>query len=180
LPVPKESHGTPAIHDTTVDTVCARCSDDGSLEDAFIARGQHRADHHHLDRSVLPGEGTNTVAQKGGEGMGSSGHKPQKGEHVIALIDNNGSGWAPRPVAPVNQAETSLLPAGLQGLKRVAKRTGLVLAGASLNRDGGFDPTVQRTAIFHAGLIPNITEHPRHRKTTQRGRKRWVNAVIPA
>jgi hypothetical protein len=68
----------------------------------------------------------------------------------------------------------------LQGLKRVAKRTGLVLAGAYLNLDGGFDSKANRKAIFHAGLIPNITEHPRNRKMTKRGRKRWFHAVIHA
>jgi hypothetical protein len=36
-------------------------------------------------------------------------------------------------VAPVNEADTVLLPEGWKGLKRVAKRTGLVLEGAYLN-----------------------------------------------
>ena len=37
LPVPKTPDGTDAIHDTTVYTVFDRWSDDGSLEQAFIA-----------------------------------------------------------------------------------------------------------------------------------------------
>src|SRR6266705_1162838 len=37
LPVPKDTHGKPAIHYTTVYKVFARWSDDGSLEHAFIA-----------------------------------------------------------------------------------------------------------------------------------------------
>ena len=37
-----------------------------------------------LDLSVLNGDGTNTVAKKGGDGIGYSGHKHQKGEKVIA------------------------------------------------------------------------------------------------
>jgi hypothetical protein len=32
-----------------------------------------------------------------------SGHKHQKGEKVIAIIDNNGYVLAPLPVAPVNE-----------------------------------------------------------------------------
>jgi len=35
--------------------------------------------------------------------IGYSGHKHQKGEKVIAIIDNNGYVLAPLPVAPVNQ-----------------------------------------------------------------------------
>ena len=56
----------------------ARWSDDGSLEGAFIASVKHLADHHQLDLSVLHGDGTNTVAKKGGDGLGYSGHKHQK------------------------------------------------------------------------------------------------------
>jgi transposase len=180
LPVPKDSHGTPAIHYTTVYKVFARWSDDGSLEDAFIASVKHLADHHQLDLSVLHGDGTNTVAKKGGDGIGYSGHKHQKGEKVIAIIDNNGYVLAPLPVAPVNKADTILLPEGLKGLKRVAKRTGLVLAGAYLNLDGGFDSQANRKAIFNAGLIPNIKENPRNRQTPKRGRKRFFNQAIHA
>jgi hypothetical protein len=32
--------------------------------------------------------------------------------------------------------------------------------------------------IFNAGLIPNITENPRHRKRPKRGRKRLFNQAI--
>lgn len=180
LPVPKDAQGKPAIHYTTVYKVFARWSDDGSLEQAFIASVKHLADHHQLDLSVLPGDGTNTVAKKGGDGIGYSGHKHQKGEKVIAIIDNNGYVLAPLPVAPVNEADTVLLPEGLKGLKRVAKLTGLVLAGAYLNLDGGFDAKTNRKAIFNAGMIPNIKENPRNRKAPKRGRKRWFNAVVHA
>jgi transposase len=34
--------------------------------------------------------------------------------------------------------------------------------------------------LFHAGLIPTIQEHPRHRKTTKRGRQRVFNEAIQA
>ena len=141
---------------------------------------KHLADHHQLDLSVLHGDGTNTVAKKGGDGIGYSGHKHQKGEKGIAIIDNNGYVLAPFPVAPVNEADTVLLPEGLKGLKRVAKLTGVVLAGAYLNLDGGFDAKTNRKAIFNAGMIPNIKENPRNRKAPKRGRKRWFNAVIHA
>src|SRR2546422_3622026 len=180
LPVPKDHHGTAEIHYTTVYKVFARWSDDGSLEQAFIASVKHLADYHQLDLSVLHGDGTNTVAKKGGDGIGYSGHKHQKGEKVIAIIDNNGYVLAPLPVAPVNEADTVLLPEGLKALKQVAKRTGLELEGAYLNLDGGFDSKSNRKAIFNAGMIPNIKENPRHRKAAKRGRKRLFNAAIHA
>ena len=180
LPVPKDHHGTAEIHYTTVYKVFARWSDDGSLEQAFIASVGHLSEHNQLDLSVLHGDGTNTVAKKGGDGIGYSGHKHQKGEKVIAIIENNGYVLAPLPVAPVNEADTVLLPEGLKALKRVAKLTGLGLKGAYLNLDGGFDSTSNRKAIFNAGMIPNIKENPRNRQRPKRGRKRWFNQAIHA
>src|SRR5438093_9174595 len=73
-----------------------------------------------------------------------------------------------------------LLPDGLKALQKVAKEVGLDLRGASLNLDGGFDSTRNREGMFHAGLIPNIPEHPRNRKPPKRGRKRLFNAAIHA
>jgi transposase len=72
------------------------------------------------------------------------------------------------------------LPQGLNALKQVAKQVGLDLRGASLNLDGGFDSAHHRQCIFNAGLIPNITENPRNRKTPKRGRKRFFNEAIHA
>jgi transposase len=180
LPVLTAPNGKAEIHYTTVYKVFARWADDGSLEHAFVASGRHLSDQKHLALSVLHGDGTNTVAKKGGDGIGYSGHKHQKGEKVIAIFDHNGYVLAPLPVAPVNEADTVLLPDGLKALKRVAKRTGLVLAGAYLNLDGGFDSRQNRKAIFNAGLIPNITENPRNRKRPKRGRKRLFNKAIHA
>jgi hypothetical protein len=73
-----------------------------------------------------------------------------------------------------------LLPDGLKALKRVAQEVGLDLRGASLNHDGGCDSAHNRKCIFNAGLIPNITENPRNRKMTKRGRQRFCNAAIHA
>lgn len=42
----------------------------------------HLANQKHLDLSVRHGEGTNTVAKKGGDGMGYSGYKHQRGVSV--------------------------------------------------------------------------------------------------
>ena len=178
LPVPKDHDGNPQIHYTTVYRAFARWSNDGSIENAFVASVAHLAHQHRLDLSVLHGDGTNTVAKKGGDGIGYSGHKHQRGEKVIAIIDHNGYVLSPVPVAPVNRADTVLLPEGWKALKRVAKLTGLSLHRSYLNLDGGFDSKSNRQVIFNAGLIPNIKENPRNRKTTKRGRKRLFDAAI--
>ena len=178
LPVPRTAEGKPQIHYTTIYKVFAKWSDDGSLKQAFIASVRHLASHRQLDLSILHGDGTNTVAKKGGDGIGYSGHKHQKGEKIIAIIDNNGFVLAPIPVAPVNEPDTVLLPDGLNELKRVARLADLKIDGAYLNLDGGFDSRHNRKAIFNAGLIPNIKENPRNRQVPKRGRKRLFNAAV--
>jgi hypothetical protein len=158
-------------------SLCPR-SDDGSLEQAFIVSVAHLPAHNQLDLSILHGDGTNTVAKKGGDGIGYSGHKHQKGEKVIAIVDNHGYMLSPLPVAPVNEADTILLPDGLKALKRIGKQSGLSFKGAYLNLDGGFDSASNRKAIFNAGLIPNVKENPRNRKRPKRGREWLFNQVI--
>ena len=73
LPVPKDPTGNPAIHYTTVYKVFARWVDDGSLWQAFIASVRHLAAEKHLHTNVLHGDGTNTVAKKGGMALGIRG-----------------------------------------------------------------------------------------------------------
>ena len=66
LPVPHDTDGEVAIHYTTVYRVFAKWADDGSLWHAFVASVAQLAKEKHLDTSVLHGDGTNTVAKKGG------------------------------------------------------------------------------------------------------------------
>jgi len=78
LPVPTDPHGEPAIHYTIVYKVFAKWADDGSLWQAFVARVRHLAVEKHLDTSVLHGDGTNTVAKKGGMALGIRGTNTRK------------------------------------------------------------------------------------------------------
>jgi transposase len=73
LPVPTDTQGNPVIHYTTIYKVFAKWADDGSLWQAFVASVRHLAAEKQLDLSVLHGDGTNTVAKKGGMAAGSRG-----------------------------------------------------------------------------------------------------------
>ena len=73
LPIPQDPQGKPAIHYTTIYKVFAKWADDGSLWQAFLASVRHLAAEQHLDTSVLHGDGTNTVANKGGMASGIRG-----------------------------------------------------------------------------------------------------------
>jgi hypothetical protein len=65
LPIPKDVHGKPVIHYTTVYRAFAKWSDDDSLQQAFMASVAHLSEEKQLDLRVLHGDGTNTVAKKG-------------------------------------------------------------------------------------------------------------------
>src|SRR6266566_3203263 len=79
LPVPTDPTGEPAIHYTTVYKVFAKWADDGSLWQAFVASVAHLSAEKHLDISVLHGDGTNTVAKKGGMASGTRGTNTRRG-----------------------------------------------------------------------------------------------------
>ena len=88
--MPKDATGKPDMHDTNVYRAFAQWSADGSLQQAFTASVAHVSAETKLDLRVLHGDGTNTVAKKGGDVL------------------------SPLPVAPVNETDMSLLPEGLQ------------------------------------------------------------------
>jgi transposase len=70
LPMLKDAHGKPEIHDTNVYRAFATWADDGSLQQAFMASVGHLSDEKKLYVRVLHGDATNTVAKKGGMASG--------------------------------------------------------------------------------------------------------------
>jgi len=66
LPIEKGPEGKAELHSTGIFKLFARWAEDGSLKRAFIASVKQLADTQKLDLSLLHGDGSNTVAQKGG------------------------------------------------------------------------------------------------------------------
>ena len=65
LPIAKGPEGKAEIHYTGVFKLFARWAEDGSLEQAFMASVRELEECQRLDLSVLHGDGSNTVANKG-------------------------------------------------------------------------------------------------------------------
>jgi transposase len=80
LPIPPDANSKPAIHYTTVYKVFARWADDGLLWRAFVARVRPLAAEKQLALRVLHGDGTNTVAKKGGMTLGFRGKTSEGGQ----------------------------------------------------------------------------------------------------
>jgi transposase len=102
LPIPKGPTGKPEIHDTNVYRAFAKWVDDGSLQQAFIASVAHLSDEKKLDVRVLHGDGTNTVAQKGGMALGIRGTCATKRNDVMRgnLLRLYRQAMSPWAVAP--------------------------------------------------------------------------------
>jgi transposase len=83
LPMPHDTQGNPAIHDTTIYKGCARWTDDGSLWQAFVARVRPLAGEQQLDLRVLHGDGTNTVAKKGAMALASRGTNTRRARRSL-------------------------------------------------------------------------------------------------
>jgi hypothetical protein len=78
---------------------------------------------------------------------------------------------APFVAAPGNRHESPLLRKALPPLTRIAQKVGLDLENTIVSLDSAYDSRANRKAIFNRGMVPNIPENPRGRKTPKRGRK---------
>jgi transposase len=80
--------------------------------------------------------------------------------------------------APVNEVDMTLLKASLKDFNTIVKLVGLIIVGAILNLDAGFDTKDNRKSIWNNKMIPNIKENPRNRQSIKRGRKRFFDEDI--
>ncbi len=102
-----------------------------------------------------------------------------KGDKVVAFCDRNCNVIAPFVTAPGNRNESPLLLNALPQVTRIACMVGFNLKSTIVSLDGVYDSRSNRKAIFNRGMIPNINENPRGRKTPKRGRKRlFVPAIF--
>jgi hypothetical protein len=70
------------------------------------------------------------------------------------------------------------LKEALPKVTHIAKRVGLDLSQTIVSLDGIYDSRSNRKAIFNRGMVPNIPENPRGRKTPKRGRKPVFDPAI--
>jgi hypothetical protein len=131
-----------------------------------------------LDLTVIHGDGTTTAAKKGGDNIGFSGHKKLKGDKAVVFCDRDCNVIAPLVAAADNRNESPLLRQALPHLTKIAHAVGLDLQGSIVSLDGAYDCPLNRKAVFNRGMVPNIPENPRGRKTPKRGRKQRFDPAI--
>jgi transposase len=178
LPIERNAEGLPEIHYTRIYRAMRRWHADGSIGRIFSGSVHQLHQDHLLDLSVIHGDGTTTAAKKGGDNLGYSGHKHLKGDKVVTFCDRNCNIIAPFVSAPGNRNESPLLRDALPKLTGMARAIGANLHGSTVSLDGVYDCRANRKAIFNLGMIPNIPEYPRGRKTPKRGRRQRFDPAI--
>ncbi|MGH2416012.1 MAG: transposase [Microcystaceae cyanobacterium] len=132
----------------------------------------------YLDISVIHGDGTTTAAKKGGDNLGFSANKHMKSDKVVAFCDRNCNVIAPFVAAPGNRHESPLLQKALPQVTRIALKSGFDLKNTIVSLDSAYDSRANRKAIFNRGMIPNIPENSRGRRTPKRGRKPFFEPAL--
>lgn len=174
--IKKDAFGNPEIHYTTVFKHFQYWCVDGSFWRIFEGSVIKLHTLGQIDWRVLYGDGTTTVAKKGGDNLGYSGHKHFKGEKIVAFCDNNRNIIAPFVTAPGNRNECPLFPEAFDHVKRMARLVGANIEGSVVSLDGVYDSKANRKKIFNAKMIPNIPYNKRNRKKTKPGPKRIYDA----
>jgi len=134
--------------------------------------------HADLDLSHLNLDGSHALAKKGGESVAYQPRKRAKTSNILPMTDANGYVVASTGIVAGNHHDAFCLKAHLQTAFKLMKPWGLVIAGALFNADSAFDTREARKVCFNHGVIPNIAENQRNRKTVKRGRKRLFNPDV--
>lgn len=178
LPIDQDETGNAELHYSQIFRVYQQWVECGSLVHIFEHSVFILHQENLLDISVTHGDGTTTMAKKGGDVLGYSGHKHMKGEKVVAFVDRRCNVLSPMTIAPGNRHEGPLFKKALASLKDLFKRIGLSLKGSITSLDSAYDSKTNRKMIFNSGMLPNIKENPRNRKHTKPGRKRFYDESI--
>src|SRR6202166_3410199 len=177
LPIEKDRQGRPEIHYTRIYRAFRRWQADGCFDAICEGSVFRLGQDDRLDITVIHGDDTTTAAKKGGDNLGFSGHKKVKGDKVVAFCDRRCNVIAPFVVAPGNRNEAPLLREALPEVMRIVRQVGMDLGGTIVSLDGVYDCRANRKAIFNRGMVPNIPENPRGRKTPKRGRKQRFDSL---
>lgn len=151
-------------------------SRDGSLQN--IWQGSIMTMQDELNLSELNLDGSHAIAKKGGEAVAYQGRKKAKTTNILPITDANGFILATTGLLAGNRNDAYNLKEHLQTAFKWLKNLGLDTSGAYFNADKAFDTKAARKTCFNHGLIPNIDENKRNRKTPKRGRKRLFNEDI--
>ncbi len=110
--------------------------------------------------------------------MAYQGRKQAKTSNILPVTDKQGYIIATTPLIAGNHNDSYELKETIKQLFKDMQRCGLDYKGAFFNADSSFDTREARKMLWNRGVIPNIAENKRNRKTIKRGRKRHFNRDV--
>lgn len=151
-------------------------SKDGSLEKVW--QGSIMTIETDLNLSELNLDGSHAIAKKGGQSVAYQGRKKAKTTNILPITDGDGFIIATTGLIAGNHNDAYKLKAHLQTAFKSMKRLGLNIQDAFFNAHKAFDTKDARKTCFNHGVVPNMDENKRNRKTTKRGRKRLFDSEV--
>ncbi len=94
------------------------------------------------------------------------------------MTDKNGYIIATTELIAGHHNDSYELKKTITKLFRDMQRCDLAYTGAFFNADSSFDTREARKMLWNRGVIPNIPENKRNRKTVKRGRKRHYDRDV--
>lgn len=177
-PDPKDPHKK-EISPDAVAYHFRKWSKDGSLTKVWQGSVQNlKEEPDALDVSELNLDGSHTIAKKGGESVAYQGRKKAKTSNILPITDKNGNILASTNIIAGNHNDAFNLKPHLQAAFKDIKALDIHIAGAYFNADMAFDTQEARQVCFNHGLIPNIPENKRNRKTNKPGPKRLFDKEV--
>ena len=154
----------------------SKWSRDGSLQKVWEHSVMTITPALNLSEIIL--DGSHVIAKKGGEAVAYQGRKKAKTTNILPMTDATGFIVASTGLIAGNHNDAYHLKPHLQKAFKSLKRLGLEISGAYFNADKAFDTKAARKTCFNHGLIPNIDENKRNRKSAKHGKKRFFNQEI--
>ena len=178
IPIENDAEGKPEIHYSNIFRTFKKWASNGVLVKIFENSVERLHKNNLLNTKIIHGDGSTTMAKKGGDQLGFSGHKHMKSEKVVAFCDRNCNVLSPMIIAPGNQHESPLFIKAFDSLKDLMNRIGVNLLNTIMSLDSAYDARKNRKKIFNAGMVPNIKENQRSRKKPKVGKKRLFDPAI--
>jgi hypothetical protein len=105
------------------------------------------------------------------------GRKKAKTSNILPVTDQQGYIIATTTLMAGNHHDSYELKATITQLFNDMQRCKLDYTGACFNADSSFATREARKMLWNRGVIPNIAENKRNRKTVKRGRRRHSTAM---
>ena len=131
-----------------------------------------------LNLSEINLDESHVIAKKGGQALDYQGRKKAITTNILPMTDATRYIIASTGILTGNHNDTYHLKPHLQKAFKPLKCFCLEISGAYFNAYMAFDTKAARKTCFNHGLIPNIDENTRNRKTAKRGRKRFFNQEV--